>query len=1204
MKIDFEPENTEQTPQIDFVPEEKTQEQTIDFVPEDNSPVLTGGVSQKVRTYWDKKGRIHYENEDKQPKMSWGRRFGRRLRAKAANANSWINETNPNSEAYKEKVNTILTLETLPFGIGKTAAQWTAAKLTPYLGRVISKRVAEGAGAGLVGGGLYGGLSSLIEGENPVMGSIGGAFSGALGGGLLNGLGGKAVQIYRGNKLKNMPYKTRTDKKEIRKAAKAYYKDYIQQTNINRKDLGKIYLGDEGLQETLNHHVKNSLNFPKLKDNISNADYIREELPRHPRKDDIVKFHRLQKDGEEYFIGETSKGKKYYLSKNTTLEDLTANTEDTSRVVFNNELETLPRAARTNPSNNTVEPIQTPGPAPEGDITLPDNKTHLSAYQNQPLALDKGANNIIADNVNDFKSKAPKFRQAKLTNADNLPDEIKQGINPENAKYQVIHNNDLIQNAQAAIQENPQAVENALNAKFHEGSAKLLKTPVLNAQDIENARQLVQKYFAENTDESLEKAIVLTEKLAQEGSRAGQAVQAMSLWNNSSPEGFVKYAQKLVNRYNQSHHKKVKLDNEFVRGIKESAEEMQALPEGREKDVATALIFKDIQNKLPKSWQKKMDTYRYTNMLLSPKSRVKDFLLTGVNSVEDAVDESIANVIDWARSKTGFKGSNRVYARLAPRVWSKNFKRGFKEGIEDVKLGINTNRSGETGRYGVQRGEVFNYTPWKQIRNPLQALENIAAIGEKGLNYSLQVPDRAFYEARYASSLDSQMKAAGVNEPTQDMINQAMKEAKEAVFQDDSWVSQVSELARKGLNLPSEKIEDFLNLGEQVVPRLGDAIMPFVSTPANIANAGLKNTFGAIPGAAKLIMAKTPGEIRDAEMLIAKNIKGAIPIGLGYMAADGAIKGNINNDNYQADEVTGLRPQSVVIGDKAFSLKDLPRWTIPMAVGAGLRNGGLSEGIVNAGGAVSEMSALKSLGDLVKTLTDAHDQELTAAETFDNVLRSQGANLVSQFVPYAGWQGEIRNDIDPYSRELYTPNTGQYILNRLQNRIPFASQHLPIKYNAIGEPAMVNNIQNPVLRALSESVDLGVRNYNQYPTYDALNKLQDEMKDTNILGKTQIGLKKAKRSIDINGEKVKLNNRQYSQFQKDYGRLNYILRDSIVNDPSFSDYSNEEKTKYLTNLRQSIEEAVKIKQFNHTPTGKLKPYTEEILQNYDDLIGE
>ena len=468
-----------------------------------------------------------------------------------------------------------------------------------------------------------------------------------------------------------------------------------------------------------------------------------------------------------------------------------------------------------------------------------------------------------------------------------------------------------------------------------------------------------------------------------------------------------------------------------------------------------------------------------------------------------------------------------------------------------------------------------------------------------------------FYEARYASSLADQMATAGVKKPTNEMIKQANKEALEAVYQDDSWVSRTGNGIRNLVNEGTAGMEKFFNMPENRLPRFGDFIMPFVTTPANIVNQGLKNTFGVVPGAIKLARATTPGEIRDAELLIAKNIKGLAPIGLGLGIGKGTINSNIGQDNYFKNEITGIKPGSITIGDKAFSLKDYPQWRIPMEIGTGLQQGGLSQAIVNTGNSIAELSPLQSLGDLVNSFKPRYGQQLKGAEIANNIMRSQGINFLSQNIPFGGALGELRNDIDPYSRELYMPigenleeelqNTLSYTKNRLQNRLPVASTYLPKKYNSLGQPVMTNNIQNPLLRAGSEAFDFGIRNYNNNDLYNKIQNFKDRVKDTDYKGRTTIGFDKAKRTIDVNGKSIKLNNEQYSDYSKDFSGIRANLYKSAINSEEYDFMSNEEKIKYLNEIKSSADEAVRIRQFGHIPNKKFKQYTQYILDNYEDL---
>lgn len=796
----------------------------------------------------------------------------------------------------------------------------------------------------------------------------------------------------------------------------------------------------------------------------------------------------------------------------------------------------------------------------------------------------------------------PSKLKGTMQKAGTLPKELET----RNIEYEVMHNADTVNRAREAVTANPHAVHADLLKKMsQEGD---YKDYVLNADDVVNAKELVTKLYDEGNTQD---AIDLTERIIKSASKTGQALQAYSLWGRTTPDGAVAYAQKWLDRYNKSQHKNLKLNEGQAKDIRNLAQKVQETAEGtRENEVAIAQMQKYIADLTPVNWSKKFDTYRYVNMLLSTKSRTKDFVLTGLNAVDTAIDESIANGIDFVRSKV--TNTPRAFSGLNPSSWGKGFAKGFKEGAEDVRLGIDTSRSGEVGRYGIPKTDSFKFKPvigakWENLtNNPVSnALNNLYAGGEKGLKYALQVPDRAFYEARYASSLANQMKALGVDKPTKEMIQQANKEALEAVFQDNSWVSRLGTQTRNTVNAITESLENSLGLPQNSVPRAGDFLAPFVTTPANVLNSGVKNTVGATVGVPKLLKAKTPQELRDAEMLLAKNIKGlGVGAGIGEAIHQGAIHSNIGQDNYSEDAVTGLKPNSIAIGDKAISLKDYPQWSIPINAYLGAREGGIPQALANVTQSVGDVSSLKSVGDVMKAFEPKYGETPTAQEITDNIIRTLGVNALSQALPYGGAMGELRNVIDPYSREMFSDKVPEYVKNRLLNRIPVLSKTLPLKYNAVGEPAKINNIENPVARVASEAIDLGVRNYNEDANYRELAELEESVKDTDYKGKTRVGLDTPSRKIEVNGETIKLNNQQFSDFSKDYTILNYLLKGMALNTDEYGQMTQEEKVEYLSDLRGSVEEAVKIMQFGHTPSRRLRPYTQYILDNYTALTSD
>ena len=159
--------------------------------------ILEGGISKNYTQNWDKNGNIYYTDENGQVvdfKVNPFVKLANKAKATATNIGDWINETNPNSEAYKQKVSAIVGLETLPLGLGRFATQGIAKGLTPYVGRKIAQNMATGASGGAAGGAVTGGLEAGLNDRNIGLGALKGGFWGLLGG-LAGGYGlGKVAQ--------------------------------------------------------------------------------------------------------------------------------------------------------------------------------------------------------------------------------------------------------------------------------------------------------------------------------------------------------------------------------------------------------------------------------------------------------------------------------------------------------------------------------------------------------------------------------------------------------------------------------------------------------------------------------------------------------------------------------------------------------------------------------------------------------------------------------------------------------------------------------------------------------------------------------------------------------------------------------------------------------------------------------------------------
>ena len=821
--------------------------------------------------------------------------------------------------------------------------------------------------------------------------------------------------------------------------------------------------------------------------------------------------------------------------------------------------------------------------------------TKQQPVENIVQQASKQVDEVIPEKViQEIPEQTGKMKKSTLAQNAEKSDEVAQAVKENPPLYEAITNAETTSKAQSEIAQDMGKVHADIVKKLMDEEAEV------TALDVEKARQLFGELQKQGR---FDEATSLLELTSKQGSKLGQAVQAFSLWSKTTPEGAMLYAQKLLDKYNKGVKKKLQkqLSEKELREIGDTFKKLnESGLTGRELEVETAKAMKKVFKVVPKTFAQKLEGYRYINMLLSGKSRIKDFLLTAKNASDIAIDEAIAGGIDIARSSLSKDKTRYISANpfVGTKAWFSGAKRGLKEGVEDVRYGINSSRSGEVGRYGLPNNPTFEAQAYtgNLANKALTFVKNTPAYAEKLLRYSLQVPDRMFFEARFASSIANQMKARGLKEPTEDMINSALKEAKRAVYQEDRPITKAMLKGAELADVPIHALEKSIGLPQGTLPSVSKGLAPFVKTPTNVIAQGAEGLHGLGSGSFQLrnaIESGNPEAIRQAELLMGRGIRGLGELGLGLAIGKGIwdnVKTNVGNKDYYANEITGLKPSSVVIGDKGFSLQNM-QTNLPIVTGIGLGQRGLGQAWTNTADVIAEMPALKALGDLNRINKEANyiaqssDPDKELIDKGSRMLRSLGASYLSSLVPVSGFLGELRNDIDPYARELYVPkgettpemlaNATQYVGNRIVNRLPFASETLPIKYNSLGQPAMINNIQNPVARVLSEAVDFGVRNYNEPPQEMVeMQRLKDFAMENDLKGKTTLTFDKPKKYIGRGKDRIDLTNEQYSELTRLYNSKVYEELQFLMNTPEYLEADEETQIKWVKEvLKEKKKEA-------------------------------
>lgn len=1105
--------------------------------------VIQGGVEQKVIPNWDKKGRIYYTDEQGnriKSNVPLSRKIGNKLRATGYNIKDWL--TTDVGEKAKERRKAVAMLVSTPLGIGRGIA-----------GMALS---------GGLGSGVYSGSEQAIEGEfkpKQLLADIG--IGAGLGGAL--GLGGKYVVSPL---VKNISRRTNIAKRRATPLADRMTAEQLER--FTRPETKPSQYGVSEINTEQNRAVAE-----QMQKNIQ----AEEELLREYKtvRADMVK---------KYGSVENLKAQAVKDLPNETQYGVVSDAINDYRnlIAYEQELGNARYISTNIKPTSTREGVIVENIS-KGTKQQPTNKVKPQVNQEvieQPIQqLDE----VIPEQVVEDTAKTGKMKQSTLAQKANKSNEVVQSIQENPPLYEAITNAETIAQAQSEIAQNADKVHTDIVKKLVDGDKDF------SALDVEKTRQLFGELQKQGR---FDEATELLELTSKQGSKLGQAVQAFSLWSKTTPNGAMLYAQKLLDKYNKGVKKNLqkRLSEKELRDIGETFQKLnESGLTGRELEVEAAKAMKKVFKVVPKTFAQKLDGYRYINMLLSPQSRIKDFILTAKNAADTAIDESIAGGIDYLRTlrskdKTRYISANPF---AGTKAWLQGAKKGFKEGLEDVRYGINTSRSGEVGRYGLPNTPTFKEVNFEGglLDRVKTLIDNPLGSAEKLLRYTLQVPDRMFFEARYASSLANQMKARGVTEPTQDMINRAVEEAKRAVFQEDRLVTKRLSGAAQLADIPIEALENVIGLPQGTLPSASKGLAPFVKTPTNVIAQGAEGLHGLGSGGLQLSKAgNNPELIREAELLMGRGIRGLGELGLGYAVGKGLldkIKTNIGEEDYYKNEITGLQPSSLVIGDKAISLQNMQN-NLPFFTGVGLGQRGLGKAFTNTTDIIAEMPALKALGDLYNINKEANyiakseDPDKELLKKGSRAARSLGANYLTTLIPVGGWLGELRTDIDPFARELYAPdryNEGvlqglssdaEYLKNRVQNRIPGLSTLLPNRYNSLGQPIMSNNIQNPVARALSQAVNFGVRNYNELPAeMDEMQRIQDYAMENNIKDKTTLKFAKPKRYIGRGKDKINLTNEQYSELTRLYNGKVYDELQFLMNTPEYQSADEETQIKWV-----------------------------------------
>lgn len=645
---------------------------------------------------------------------------------------------------------------------------------------------------------------------------------------------------------------------------------------------------------------------------------------------------------------------------------------------------------------------------------------------------------------------------------------------------------------------------------------------------------------------------------------AGQAMQAASIFRKLNPESQLYGIRRMVDELNETlkvSKKKfnVEISQEFVDKFLQQTDQ-----DGR--DAVMKEIYQDVADQVPGSWKEKFDSWRYMAMLTNPRTHIRNIVGNAFFQPIRIIKNGIAAGMEAGLSKAGVQIDRTKSFGVSPELY-----RAAWNDYNNAKDILGGSKYSEIEDEIEKRRRIYT--------SPVlgKGLEKIRRV-----NFALlETEDAVAKRVTYADSLAGYLHAHGVaaeqleNGKVNSKVlsgarNYAAQEALKATYQDRNKFSNTVVKVSKDLGV------------------LGDAVMPFKRTPANILARGFEySPAGAVKSVYDGLTKIKSGEKTAAEVIdeAAAGLTGTAILALGaQLFLSGLVKGSQGDDKDDKwAQLLGHQGYSLELPDgTSVTLDWLAPASLPFFMGVELassvgENGWDAESIWSSLKSVAnpmlELSMLQSVNDLIDSVQYAEDAPLMA------MVPSAIVSYFTQFIPTIG--GQIERAAEEKRMMTYTDKNGklptdlQYALGRASSRIlGWDYQQIPYidewgREEATGTPFMraFHNFLNPA-----------------YVSQVEMDKVEKELQRVrDATGETSVFPSRAGRTVSVDGEEKNLNASEYEKYAKKLGKERYNLLKDAIGSSAYQDLSDADKVAFVETAYKYAKGMVEYDQFGKEP---------------------
>lgn len=705
---------------------------------------------------------------------------------------------------------------------------------------------------------------------------------------------------------------------------------------------------------------------------------------------------------------------------------------------------------------------------------------------------------------------------------------------------------------------NKESLEKAFKKLEKNGASETLewfnKDPK-NANSIDVAEGwILLKQYADNNDALGMKNVA--KKLRNIGTAAGQTIQAFNIMERMTPEGMVVYAQsELDEAYDKmvknkttewinKHRSEFDLTPEETQIIMNIMDDVKNMEDGYEKRVKLAEIQKLMTDKLPPERGAGIKAWMRISMLFNPKTQVRNILGNAVIAPTNAFSDLFASGVDKMISK---KTNVRTTGTPNLKSYGKGFKTGLYQSYNDFKKGINT-RNIEGNRFEITQGKSFNDK--NVIGKNLNRVDNL-------LSFMLDAGDRGFYEASFTNSINNQMILNKTNKITQEMIDIATSEALSRTWQDNNNYTRFVLQTRNDLNKINVK-----GYG------LGDILIPFAKTPANLTKAivdyspvGLINTINSGINLKKSLENGqfTPQMQHEFVQRLGKATAGTMLYLIGLALAKAGITSGESDDDKDTKNfmknTLGINSYSIKIGGKTFTYDWAQPIAAPLSITANIEknkkeNVSTLENILSSLDTAGNILLEQSFMDSINTVLNNNDGIVTGIQ--EAILE-----LPSRAIPT--FSKQIVDLTDSTQRQTFEYNAPlKTSVNKIKAKIPGLSKQLAPSVDTMGRDIQKYGDKNNVFNVFLNPANVNSENLSE--SASEIYRLYKETGDTTIMPRV------SPYYINKNGEKTILTSEQRAYYQKTSGKIIEDNVKKLLKNRTYNSLSDEEKADVINNI--------------------------------------